>query len=125
MAFGSMAPMPIPQMRQNNTMQQALQMMQMAKGMQGGGGPGGGQPAQPQQGLLQRLLNPAAPQGGAPTDLAAPGMQPNGNATPALPGFMQAGLLGKLLPQLIGKAPPGMQGIGGQMPPTAPTTGLY
>lgn len=71
-------------------------------------------------GLLQRLLNPPGPAAGAPTNLAVPGMPPNGGAAP---GPMQMGLLAKLFPALGGGQPqaPAMP----QGDPTGGLGGLY
>jgi hypothetical protein len=113
-SFGSMAPMPIPAMsNENPLLKQGMALMQQAQAAQrqpANAPPGGGAP----QGLLQRLLNPAAP-AGAPTDLAAPGMPPGGTPAPAGGGPLQMGLLAKLLPQLMGAA--GGAPAQGAMPP--------
>lgn len=115
MAFGSlvpgMQPMPISQMQPNQMMKQGMQALQMARGKSDGG--------QPQQGLLQRLLNPAAP---PPTDLAAPGMSANIGSIPGPGGNpMQMGLLAKLFPALMGG--PQTQPMGGGAGVGAMTSG--
>lgn len=123
--FGSLAPMPMPmpQMRLNSALGHGLQIMKMAQQMQRDQA---GKP--PQQGLLERLLNPPGPPAGTPTDLAAPGMNPNGSSAPMLPQFMQAGLLPRLMPQMFG-GPGGPAPMGAVTPPPQipanPLGGLY
>lgn len=124
MSFGQlvpgMQPMPIPSMQPNNQMMQlGMQAMQQARAMQ--------RPGQPPQGLLQRLLNPAAP---APTDLAAPGLPPNAGIPGPGGNAMQMGMLAKLFPGLAGgqqAQPMGGMAPGPPMPQAPPNAlgGLY
>lgn len=133
MAFGSlvpgMAPMPIPQMGPSPA-EQGMRLLQMAQQQQRQAQQ---QPAgQPPQGLLQRLLNPAAPAtpaAGQSMDLAAPGMPPNAPAAPMNPA--QMGLLSRLFPGLIGQQPAQQPAMAPTPPPNAipvppdPNGGLY
>lgn len=109
MAFGSMMPMDTT-IQPNQLMKQGMGILQQAQQRQG------------QQGLLQRLLNPQAP----PTDLAAPGMPPNGGGGGSGGNPMQMGMLAKLFPALAGQQPPAMptQQPAPVMPQGDPTGGL-